>query len=145
MQKKSQRDVCERCSRLFYPDPYNAGRQRYCQDPGCKLGKKRERDRNRYKDNYDSNTAFREREQTRCREGNRRRRLAAQKIVPGVSDIAQVAISPPVPDMHNVVAGFVAQTIGTTDPVLVAKQLEFYGDWGRRLTAGSMICGPPGG
>lgn len=142
MQKKSRRDVCKRCSRLFYPDPYNAGRQLYCRDPDCRLGKKRERDRNRYKGNYDSKATFREREQKRCREGNRRRRMAAQKTVP---DIAHVAISPPVPDMHNVVAGFVAQTIGSTDPVLVAKQLEFYGDWGRRLAMGPMICGPPDG
>jgi hypothetical protein len=145
MQNMSRRGVCARCGRLFYPAPFNAGHQRYCRHPSCILERKRKGERHRYKDRYASNATFRKREQKRCREGNRQRRVAAQKIVPDIQNIVPAATSPPVYDMHNVVAGFIAQTIGTTDPVLVAKQLDFYGDWGRRLAVRAMICGPPGG
>lgn len=125
---------CEKCGRTFRPSRCNAWHQVYCTDPLCVAERKRERQRKWYARKR-SEAQFRETENARCAEANRRRR-AAQRDEKRMLESSRTEAPRPETEagdeMRNVVTGLLAQWLDTSDPVLLRRSMEEFADRGRR-------------
>ena len=128
MSKKLPR--CRFCGEPFHPDPYNASRQKFCKRPECVRERKRMRQRRWYNQRRRDEPAFRESENARCAQANRRRR-SMRNARPEPAQAEDAAF------FSHVVTGFLSQVIDSSDPVHLHNCLCGYADRGRRVAYAS--------
>lgn len=117
---------CELCGRSFRPDPHNADRQKYCTFPECVRERKRKRQRRWYAQKRASDAVFRDSENERCREANRRRRAADRAATSALPSVSSELL----PD---VLTGIIAQLTDATDPAHLDVSIRSYAARGQRL------------
>lgn len=134
---------CERCGRTFRPSRCNAWHQVYCTDPLCVAERKRERQRKWYARKR-SEAQFREAENARCAEANRRRRAAQREEKQRVESPEIEVLRPEAAggnDMRNVMTGLLAQLLDTSDPVQLRRSMDKFAERGRRAAVWGGVCG----
>jgi len=125
MSKKLPR--CAHCHRAFRPNRYNAYQQECCTHDKCVLERKRIRQRAWYARRRAEDPEFRDKENARCAEANRRRR-AAHRARAGPAESATGSLA-----LFDVVTGLLSQMVDTDDPVRVRASLLDYAARGRRV------------
>jgi len=151
---------CEWCGKPFQPDRYNIGRQKYCKEQDCKDKRRRHRQLSHYHRSCNDDN-LRKQENERRRRDQRRRRQERRQIRANVLALSSVPVPSPVPSElpvisvspvtiapllgHEILVGVVALLHGSSDPVLVARQLDEYRKRGRRLAIPMAGCGLPDG
>jgi hypothetical protein len=131
MARRRRSATCARCGRVFKLCRFNGHHQKYCGDPDCVSERRRERQRRHYNSKYRDDTAFREAEQDRCREGARRRRAG---VVSGTI-VGPASVLPSV-DLALVTAGLVSQLTDSRDPLAVAESTRSFERRGLELAVG---------
>ena len=115
---------CEFCGRLFHPDRYNVGQQKYCTRPDCIRERRRQRQREWHAKRYAENPEFAEAARVRCAAANRRRRLANR---------SRAGPQEESPLLLNVVVGMLSQLTDTVDPVQLRASMYDYATRGQRV------------